>query len=976
MLTVLLAGTIHVSAQRTVSISGVVTSKTTGAPVEFATVVLERTGQWSVADAKGVFKISGVQLGANILTVSCLGYVDDKRDLDITKDVAGLKIVLLDDNLSLESAVVTAQENSNSATTSRLIDRTALDHVQVMNVSDISSLLPGGSTTNPLLTSDQQFNIRGVSTEAGNSSFGTAVEVDGVRLSSNASFAGADGTRTALRGVSTNNIASSNIESVEVITGVPSVEYGDMSSGVVKINTRKGKTPYTVTMSTSPNTKQMSFSKGFGLGSSRSGSSRGVLNTSLEHAKSVSDQMSPYTSYDRNQLSLIYSNTFSKGVFAAAPLRFSTSVTGNLGGLDDSADPDRLLESYTRTRDNALRANLTADLLLSKPWITNVEFTGSAAYSDKLSRVNTFYHNSTSTSVLHQTAEGYYMADQIPAGSWYNVMVLDDKPLTIKLALKANWAHNFGKVNNKVKIGGDWTADKNYGVGQYSEEPATAPTYREYRYCDIPVMSNLAVYLEDNLMLPVGSQGRLNFIAGVRSDNTMIPGSAYGTTSSVSPRFNAKYTVFSGRKSFLRDLSFRGSWGVAMKLPSYSILYPTPSYIDVSVFTSTATSNNDVNRAFYVLPRTIEYNSDLRWQRNHQSEIGMDMNLGGTKVSLSGYYNLTVDSYRLVTAYDEVSYSYTNTAAVHGLDIPAADRLFSVDPVTGTIIVSDARGVHADQSLPYITRHQYQTRMSEDNDDNPITRYGLEWIVDFPKIFPINTSVRVDGSYYSYRMLYTDMREYCPNIIGGYDGEPFKYIGYFYGDKSASNGSLTRTLKTNLTLTTNIPAVRMVVSMKLEASLLKYSQYLSERKGGGVRSHSLANQSEILNLLDASIYDGEHFAVTYPDYFTSYGDPTPRDYLETLKWAKANDSPLYSDLSKLAVVTNYTYYYKADRISPYFSANFSVTKEIGDMASVSFYANNFFNNMAQLYSSKTGNYVSATSYIPKFYYGLTVRLKF
>jgi hypothetical protein len=65
-----------------------------------------------------------------------------------------------------------------------------------------------------------------------------------------------------------------------------------------------------------------------------------------------------------------------------------------------------------------------------------------------------------------------------------------------------------------------------------------------------------------------------------------------------------------------------------------------------------------------------------------------------------------------------------------------------------------------------------------------------------------------------------------------------------------------------------------------------------------------------------------------------------------------------------------------DYYSPYFSANFSVTKEIGDLASISFYANNFFNNRAQVWSSKTRSYNSVTGYIPKYYYGLTLRLKF
>ena len=85
---------------------------------------------------------------------------------------------------------------------------------------------------------------------------------------------------------------------------------------------------------------------------------------------------------------------------------------------------------------------------------------------------------------------------------------------------------------------------------------------------------------------------------------------------------------------------------------------------------------------------------------------------------------------------------------------------------------------------------------------------------------------------------------------------------------------------------------------------------------------------------------------------------------------------MYSDLSRLVVTSNYLYQFSKDYISPYFSANFSVTKEIGDLASLSFYANNFFNNMGQVWSTKTKTYSSVSQYIPSFYYGLTLRLKF
>ena len=467
---------LQATAQR-VTVSGVITDKSTGEPVDFATVQLELTEQWAVADIDGKFVIKNVPTGKNRIKIDCLGYVELTKEIEISKDITNLKFALQADNLTLEGAVVTAQEDANSATTTRTIDKTALDHVQVMNVSDISSLLPGGATSDPALTSEKQFSIRAGSGEGGNPSFATAVEVDGVRLSNNASFNTSSSTTSAFKGVSTNNIASSNIESVEVITGVPSVEYGDMSSGVVKINTRKGKTPWIITMSTSPKTKQVSLSKGFGLGVSKNGAPMGVINTSAEYTRSISEPMSPYTSYDRKQISLTYSNLYNRGTLRDMPLRLSVGIAGNLGGLDNRADPDKMLETFVIHRDNSLRGNFNLNWLLSKSWITNIELNASAVYSDKLKRENSNDHSPTSTVSLHTPEQGYYMSEEydpngdnnvvlIPKGYRYNVMGIDDRPLSTKVTLKANWAKNLGKINNKFKVGVDWSTDKNFGTGE------------------------------------------------------------------------------------------------------------------------------------------------------------------------------------------------------------------------------------------------------------------------------------------------------------------------------------------------------------------------------------------------------------------------------------------------------------------------------------------------------------------------------
>lgn len=209
------------------------------------------------------------------------------------------------------------------------------------------------------------------------------------------------------------------------------------------------------------------------------------------------------------------------------------------------------------------------------------------------------------------------------------------------------------------------------------------------------------------------------------------------------------------------------------------------------------------------------------------------------------------------------------------------------------------------------------------------------------------------------------------------DNTPYKYIGWYVGGNKTNNGSESRTLRMNVTVTTHIPRVRMIISAKLEGSLLKYSRALSETDGG-VRTYAVDDDSSYLPSEDPSFMDRRVKTVTYPEYYSSYWDPTPKPFLKDFIWARDNDRELYDNLCKLVERTSFNYAFQKDYLSPFFSANFSVTKEVGDIASISFYANNFFRNMGQVYSTKSQQYSSVTggTLIPAFYYGLTLRLKF
>lgn len=250
-LLILLCAITPLNAQ--VTVSGVV-SDNDGKAVEFATVTLLPGDQWCMTDRQGAFTLRAHGHGKSLLRVTCVGY--EPLEVDISLDTASdtLRLVMSQTNLQLEQVIVTAQRKTENATTSYLIDRQALDNQQIINVSDILTLLPGGKTVNSSLINDQRIALRATSGEKGNAAFGTAIEVDGLRLQNNADL---NETSSA----STRTISSTNVASVEVVPGIPSVEYGDLSNGIVKVTTKRGKTPWEVALATNPYTKQAGISR-------------------------------------------------------------------------------------------------------------------------------------------------------------------------------------------------------------------------------------------------------------------------------------------------------------------------------------------------------------------------------------------------------------------------------------------------------------------------------------------------------------------------------------------------------------------------------------------------------------------------------------------------------------------------------------------------------------------------------------------
>ena len=915
------------------SISGKVVDAKTGEPVIGAAVNVEDTGIWAISDENGTFFLPDIRPGDYAVQFSCLGFVDKRLSFVVKKDIPNLTIKLDQNTLALNSVVVTAERDKEGMNTSLKFGANALNHLQMSNVTDISALLPGGKTVNPDLTTDNAVSLRSGGLAAGNAAFGTALEVDGVRVGNNASFGSMSGTGTR-------NISTENVQSIEVITGVPSAEYGDLNSGMVRINTRKGLTPWNITFAVNPRTYQASASKGIDLMKNR-----GVLNVSAEWTRATQKLSSPYTSYTRRGFSASYSNTF-KNV-----LKFEAGATGNIGGMNTKNDPDAYKGTWSKVRDNVLRANTSLTWLLRKSWITNLKLDASVNYNDNRSQDHAYGSSASMLPAVHSELAGYYLADRLPV-SYFSDKVIDSKELDYAASLKYEWFKKSGKRLSKLKAGVQWKANGNVGEGEYYKDPSvSANGYRPRPYSQYPFMHNVAAYIEEDYTFPIGKTS-LQISAGLRLENLFVKDTDYKNVSSLSPRFNAKWKISD-------NLSIRGGWGVSEKLPSFYILYPVQKYRDIQTF---GFSHGDSSSyVYYTQPYKMLFNENLKWQKNYNAEFGIEAYFLRTSVSLVGFFNKTKNPYTYQNIYTPFSYNIMSVPS--GYTVPDNPEI-RVDSQTGQVYM---RGGNEEFWTPMATKVTdktfFESQMPGNGDD--IYRTGAELIVDFPEIAPIRTKFRLDANY-----AYT---HYIDNTLNwtyrtgwshtSLSNRSYQYVGIYAngGESGTFNGKESHSLNANLTAITHIPEARIVITCRLEMSLLSRFRNLSRYQG---REYAYNVNADGVESIGGSIYDSNNYTAIRPvKYMDENGDV--HDFTD-----KEASDPAFANL---IIKSGNAYTFSQDGYGAYLSANLSVTKEIGDHVSLSFFANNFTNSRMYVTSKATG--VSAI-FTPAFYYGLTCRLKF
>ena len=942
-----LFGALNATAQ-TSSIRGIVYEAGTGITLPHATVQLFPHNIFTVTNLRGEFEFPRMEAGRVQVVIQMLGRetIDTVVVLGRAQDL-NLAFHMRASSFHLETVVVTATESRAGASTSSTISRAAMDHMQINNLAAIMQLLPGGVTENPNLTQGAHFTLRssGGPTDAHHmmNSLGTAIIVDGAPLSNNANLqsvtttrsgtvqdVGASSSPTAVggaltQGVDLRQISTDNIESIEVIRGIPSAEHGDLTSGAVIIRSRAGYEPLQVRIKVNPYIYEASVSRGIRLGGNR-----GAINTSLNYAYGVNNLTESYVFFQRVNARILYSNVFGR-------LSSNTSFDYTMGRDTRRENPDdwRMMRSSGAT-SNSFRLNTSGRFNFDHSWLRNIDYTlsgnittqnswrGEFLEASRLPMTTSRTHGSVMTThgrpvynyitgeriTNTPDAEHNAIAYVVPDG-YYSHHSIHGMPVNFFGRLSANFVRQLTpNFNNRLVVGTDFRSNGNLGMGP-SFDPKTPPlragltnaTLRPRKFRDIPFINQLGLYAENSILWIIANRN-LNISAGVRYDKV-------GHLSAVVPRLNASFEIIP------HVLSIRGGYGIAAKAPVLLHMHPERAYFDLPNFDRTFGTVAPPEWRYAVITTHVfdVDNSDLEMATNQKSEIGLDLRLGQMSFVATFYTENMRNGYRFAS---DIS---TFRLIEH--------RRYTIpDDMT-----------NPDRLLHYETDNRFVTFARPRNDVISTSR-GVEFDFNTGRIADIRTSFVFSGAYrrasfwnsnYTFRSAPDD--RIWP--VRPLDQE----VNITLWDPKAVVNE-RETFVTTLRAIHNIPRLGFVVSLTTQVNWI-------------TRSWQTHGQDSI-PLRFLSMHDGQAHDFTremFDDVQLALQQNQRTEFTSHFR------TPLTTALNRTPL-----------SFRPHFLMNIHLTKEVSDFLTVAFFANNMFSQQPLLESNRQpGVFTRMYSNVPLFF---------
>jgi hypothetical protein len=866
---------------------GIIYEYGTTIPVEGVAVSLSE-GLFTLSDGSGKFVFEKVASGKMEVNLRSLGMETINTTLTVLPNgnnhfVFGMRV----SNFRLEAVEVVATRSKAGQSTASLISRQAIDHLQATTLKDVLQLIPGTIISNPNMNVENTISIRGSGLS---NSLGASIIVDGAPISNNANLQALapslngntdaavqyNNTGNIAGGTDTRSLSLDNIESIEIIRGIPSVEYGDLTSGAVIIKSRAGRDPLRVKFKTNPELYQGSISRGFSLGERK-----GTMNLSGDYLYTIKNPISSYAFYQRFAVKGLWTKTFKDKLYT------NTSLDVSYGKDTRNNNPDD--QSYNlrnAAQSIGFSFNTNGNLSVNAGWLKSVEYAVSGNYSDKhsweeslLRSASSIYATTTVDGAVISNVPGQSVYDnqgneitRILPGSendWTTFLPNEymsrwdiyGKEISAHAKVKATFGKQWEQVSNRTVVGVDFKTDGNRGKGKVYDDaspPLRSGSYGAYRprpYYDIPFINQFGVFAEDKLTYSLGER-KLFVTGGVRFD-------AINGKTVVAPRINASFDILP------RTLALRGGYGITAKAPTLVYLYPEKAYYDFRLY-----ANIDDPQDIFTLIKTHAFsteNKDLKIATNRKAELGLDLKIRNKyRLSLTAYDELIENGYSL---------SYDLNRSFQLIEYPQYSLAAPLQPGQTPVLQLDrVNNVFAPTSIPMNTVYEHNR--------------GIELELDLGRFDAIRTSFYLDGAW----IRNTSKSVNYSFVTNSRPGYLERNIGVFEPGRVMTE---SERLLTTLRMTHNIPRIGFVVTLTGQTiwKNARWSKYNTD------------TFSKYISYKDGRIYD----------YDPSMDEDPEFKYLI---------NPINPNREK------------AEKAIPTLLLYLHVSKEIGEFLTASFFANN------------------------------------
>ncbi len=666
-----------------------------GEPLQAANVVVPRQQTGSSTDINGYFRIR-LEPGINEYSVSYMGYKTYTDTVTIRPGEIHTVTVRLElDYFEIGDVVVLAEREllPHAMETSTRISSGDIEHIQASSLGDVMQLVPGQRFENPGMSQKKQASVRtnvSDSEAERNEFFGTQIIIDNIPLSNNANLQldtktttpRGDLLTTENSGIDMRQIPADNLEEVEVVRGIPSVKYGDLTSGIVNVKTRSGSKATSLKIKYNFNNQEANLGGGFQLFGQQ-------VDYNANYAYSVRNIRIPEENYSRLAGQVGVTSVLMDNILTIKNRLYYTRAFD-----ERELRPDDLYQTVKYNRDYTLRYNNQTTYILSMS--QKIDFN----FSTNVTRQNSFRkqlistdHTYVSDRMTEGWQEGYFVQNYI------SKLAVKGRAWNIYGDLSYNQELALMNTTHTLLAGVTWRLEYNDGEGRIYDplKPPSVSSNKRGRprpYNDIPGLSTTSLYAEDKISGHWLMDYQLNL--GIRYE--MYGKDVIGSThhgSGLNPRINLMLTPF-------EDTRIRVGYGRTTKSPSLAMLYPNPIYFDVDDISDIINDRVIVSTYIYSLE-----NPELNISVQNKIEASFDQRIGNLGFSVTAFNNVTDGGFATTLSRPIFEYRYDRDDP----DMPVIDSVFTTYSVWENSLTTYSRGVEASIQTRPLTPLNFQLRV-------------------------------------------------------------------------------------------------------------------------------------------------------------------------------------------------------------------------------------------------------------------------